>query len=108
MIFHNDGLGLLTRWIGEGLVQLQHDAPISQSSSGISSKCTILDYTTLCQPLVSSDYLFLDASLSITNVLGISVTTLPTADSRYRKPSPRLCPGINIDISPEMSAQSAQ
>ena len=42
MIFHNDGLGLLTRWIGAGLVQLQHDAPISQSSSGISSKCAIL------------------------------------------------------------------
>ena len=37
MIFHNDGLGLLTRWIGAGLVQLQHDAPISKSSSGISS-----------------------------------------------------------------------
>ena len=46
MIFHNDGLGLLTRWIGAGLVQLQHDAPISQSSSGISSKCTILATTT--------------------------------------------------------------
>ena len=35
--------------------------------------------------------------------------TLPTADSWYRKPSPRLCPVcINIDISPEMAAQSAQ
>ena len=35
--------------------------------------------------------------------------TLPTADSWYRKPFPRLCPGyINIDISPEMAAQSTQ
>ena len=35
--------------------------------------------------------------------------TLPTADSWYRKPSPRLSPVcINIDISPEMAAQSVQ
>ena len=34
------------------------------------------------------------------------MTTLPMADSWYRKPSPRLC--INIDISPEMAVQSVQ
>ena len=37
--------------------------------------------------------------------------TLPSADSWYRKPSPRLCAApvrINIDISPEMAAQTAQ
>ena len=35
--------------------------------------------------------------------------TLPTADSWYRKPSQDSAPVcINIDISPEMAAQSAQ
>ena len=36
----------------------------------------------------------------------IIISTLPTADSCYSKPSPRLWPGINI--FPEIAAQSAQ
>ena len=37
MIFNNDGRGLLPRRIRAGLVQLQHDAPITKSSNRRSS-----------------------------------------------------------------------
>ena len=58
-------------------------------------------------PVFSSlDMIFIQFFFTIGS---IGLITLPTADSWYRKPSPRLCPVcINIDISPEMAAQSAQ